>query len=117
MSSMTGETLLSLLNALQVPSNAALELLQTHQPLSRPSQLPSSVSKWIARLNTSVSSRDPLACELAAEVVRQDEEGYAAAQCGKSWMGACLGALNVSLRCYVADTSPLTLPRTRCRRS
>lgn len=96
MSSLPGDALLSLLNALHVPSDAALELLRTHRPLSRPSLLPSSISKWIARLNASVSSRDPLACEMAAEVVRQDEEGYAAAQCGKTWMGACLGALNVS---------------------
>lgn len=86
---------MSLLSALPLPSTAATELVALHAPLAHPSALPSSqLSKWLTRLNAAVSAREPAAAELAATIIRQDEEGHTAATCGKAWMGACLGVLN-----------------------
>lgn len=94
-SALPGATLLGLLTALPVTSNAVTELVTLHAPFSHPSTLPSAqLSKWLTRLNAAVSAREPAAAELAAIIIRQDEEGHAAATCGKAWMGACLGVLN-----------------------
>lgn len=94
---LTGETVLTLLSALTLPSAAAQELVAVQRLFEHPSTLhTSTLNKWLNRLNSAVTSRDSAAAELAASVIEQDTEGYAAAQYGKAWMGACQGTLSVS---------------------
>lgn len=96
-SALTGTTLMTLLTSLPVPCPAADELVVLHAPFVHPSNLPQGqLSKWLTRLNSAVTSREPAAAQIAAAVVDQDTEGYSAAQYGKPWMGACLGVLAVS---------------------
>jgi hypothetical protein len=96
-SALSGTTLLALLTALPLPSPAADELVALHAPFVLPSHLPQGqLGKWLARLNSAVTAREPAAAALAAVVIEQDTEGFAAAQHGKGWMGACLGVLAVS---------------------
>jgi hypothetical protein len=95
---LTGSVVLSLLTALPLPSPAAHELIAVHAPFSSTSVLPASaLNKWLTRLNSAVAGREAAACAIAEQVVVQDVEGYATGQHGKSWMGACLGSLGVSL--------------------
>lgn len=97
-SALTGTTLMALLTSLPLPSSAADEIVALHAPFVHPSHLPQSqLGKWLARLNNVVTAREPAAASLAATLVDQDTEGYAAAQYGKGWMGACLGMLAVSI--------------------
>ncbi|KAL1408936.1 hypothetical protein Q8F55_005750 [Vanrija albida] len=101
----SSKTVLTLLSALPLPSAALAELVAQQAPFSHPSRLPTSaLNKFLGRLNAAVGARDPGACELAAAIVEQDTEGYASAQSGKGWMGACLGAL------ASATTAPDALP-------
>ncbi|CAK9784465.1 hypothetical protein CC85DRAFT_284757 [Cutaneotrichosporon oleaginosum] len=93
-SALSGTTLMALLTSLPLPSSAAEELVSLHAPFVQPSTLSQSqLGKWLARLNSAVMARDPAAASLAAIVIEQDREGYAAAQHGKGWMGSCLGVL------------------------
>jgi len=94
---LTGSVVLSLLTALPVPSPAAQELIAVHVPFASTAALPSgALNKWLARLNSAVTAREAPGCTIAQQVVEQDVEGYATAQCGKAWMSACLGSLGVS---------------------
>jgi uncharacterized membrane protein YdcZ (DUF606 family) len=94
---LSGSTVLTLLTALPVPSSAAHDLIAVHAPFASTSSLPAgALNKWLTRLNAAVTAREGAACAVAALVVSQDVEGYAAAQHGKSWMAACLGSLGVS---------------------
>lgn len=96
-SALTSTTLMALLSSLSLPSPAAEELVLLHAPFVHPSSLPQGqLNKWLTRLNSAVTSRDPAAAQIASAVIEQDTEGYAAAQYGKPWMGACLGVLGVS---------------------
>lgn len=104
-SALSGADVLSLLTALPLPSSAALELISVHAPFTVSSALPTgALNKWLGRLNAVVTARETLACSIAELVIRQDTEGYVAAQCGKAWMNACLGSLGVGSRVGESDS-------------
>ena len=96
----------ALLFTLPLTSPLLPTLLSSHRPFARPSLLPqSAATKWVQRINAAIISRDPaqLAVEekraalaLAAEVVRQDAEGWALAGWGKGWMSTALAVVHVS---------------------
>jgi hypothetical protein len=82
-------------------------LISTQRPFARPSILPQSqATKWVQRVNAAIISRDTaqLAIEekraavgLAAEVIRQDAEGWALAGWGKGWMTNVLSVIHVRI--------------------
>lgn len=93
-------SLLSLLLALPLTHPSVLPLLAL-QPLSHPSHLPASqLSKYLARINAAVLSRDEAerrtGCGVARELVVQDGEGWVLGGWGRAWAGCSLGVLAVS---------------------
>lgn len=101
--SSSASAIVSLLTSLPLTSPALLSLLSKHRVFVRPSQLPSSASKLVVRINTAVLSRDAVGVEeklaslmIAQELVLQDTEGWVLAGWGKGWVGSTLGALSVS---------------------
>ncbi|WVQ84129.1 hypothetical protein IAT38_006276 [Cryptococcus sp. DSM 104549] len=110
--------ILNLLTSLHFTHPSFLPLLQTHQPLAHPSaSSQSQLTKLLNRLNTVILARDDTvekraACEIAREMVEQDEEGWVMSNWGKGWVGGCLGWI-ASATSPISTTPPyLTLLST-----
>lgn len=106
----SASSIFPLITSLPLTSPSLLALLSRHRPFSRPSLLPSSATRFLARITSSILARDTLAEEkhaalhIAKELVLQDTEGWVLAGWGKEWVGSTLGALSVrqteSIRIY-----------------
>ena len=100
-SSTSAQATIGLLTSIPITHPSFASLIDSLQPLSQPSGLPSSqLNKLLSRLNTAVLSKDESenrpAFELARKVVLQDTEGYALNNWGKAWVTAALSAVAVS---------------------
>ncbi|KGB80224.3 hypothetical protein CNBG_6062 [Cryptococcus deuterogattii R265] len=95
--------MIPLLSSIQFTHPSFVPLLKSHKPLARPSTASQSqLNKLLNRLNTVLLSKDDskekrYACEIAKEMIMQDEEGWVLAGWGKGWLGGCLG--------WIASTS------------
>ncbi|XAO27914.1 hypothetical protein I312_106778 [Cryptococcus bacillisporus CA1280] len=95
--------MIPLLSSIQFTHPSFVPLLKYHKPLARPSTgSQSQLNKLLNRLNTVLLSKDDskekrYACEIAKEMIMQDEEGWVLAGWGKGWLGGCLG--------WIASTS------------
>ncbi|WVN88635.1 uncharacterized protein L203_103846 [Cryptococcus depauperatus CBS 7841] len=87
----------SLLSSLQPTHPAYLQLLKANRPFAVASAH-SQLSKLVQRLNTVLLSKEyqteqRATCNIAAEIISQDEQGWVMAEYGKGWMSICLGCI------------------------
>lgn len=114
--------MIPLLSSIQFTHPSFVPLLKYHKPLARPStgsQL--QLNKLLNRLNTVLLSKDDskekrYACEIAKEMIMQDEEGWVLAGWGKGWLGGCLGWIavgtfifgRITTDCVKSTSSPIS---------
>lgn len=114
--------MIPLLSSIQFTHPSFVPLLKYHKPLARPSTgSQSQLNKLLNRLNTVLLSKDDskekrYACEIAKEMIMQDEEGWVLAGWGKGWLGGCLGWIavgtfifgRITTDCVKSTSSPIS---------
>ncbi|KAI9635362.1 uncharacterized protein MKK02DRAFT_44049 [Dioszegia hungarica] len=114
----SASSIFPLITSLPLTSPSLLALLSRHRPFSRPSLLPSSATRFLARITSSILARDTLAEEkhaalhIAKELVLQDTEGWVLAGWGKEWVGSTLGALSSASMTLSSVSAYLSLLQT-----